>query len=87
VSRRTIALFAAALLALVAVGCGGDDAAAKAERERLEAQALSTLLMAEALEQEAADRDIEVSDAEVRQRWQNRTACADGYTATGCTTR
>jgi hypothetical protein len=51
-------------------GDGGGDAGAKAQREQLEAQALSMLLMREALEQEAADRDIEVDDAEVRQRWE-----------------
>jgi hypothetical protein len=38
-------------------------------REQLEAQALTALLMREALEQEAADRDIEVTRAEVRRRW------------------
>lgn len=47
-----------------------DDAVAKAEREQLEAQALSMLLMREALEQEAADRGIEVSDEEVSERWE-----------------
>lgn len=46
-----------------------DDRAAQ-ERERLEAQALSLLLVRQALEQEAADRGIEVSDAEVRGRWE-----------------
>jgi hypothetical protein len=54
-------------------GDGNGDAAdrqAAAEREQLEAQALSTLLMRQALEQEAADRDIEVTDAEVRERWE-----------------
>jgi hypothetical protein len=38
-------------------------------RKQLEIQALSMLLMREALEQEAADRDIVVTDAEVRDRW------------------
>lgn len=118
VSRRLLALLAAALLAVVAIGCGdGDDNASsddvpsgsvatigdveisaqdlddqvvvlaraqrsggssgnkggdpsKAERKQLEAQALSTLLLREALEQEAADRNIEVTDAEVRERWE-----------------
>lgn len=50
-------------------GKKGDDPS-KAERKQLEAQALSTLLLREALEQEAADRDIEVSDEEVQQRWE-----------------
>jgi hypothetical protein len=48
----------------------GDDQVADQMREQLESQALSTLLMREALEQEAADRDIEVADAEVRERWE-----------------
>jgi hypothetical protein len=43
-------------------------------RKQLEAQALSTLLMREALEQEAADRDVEVTDAEVRERWEAAAA-------------
>ena len=51
-------------------GSGGQDAVAKADREQLETQALSLLLRHAALEQEAADRDIEVGDAEVRQRWE-----------------
>ncbi|HEX2283057.1 MAG TPA: hypothetical protein VHG52_14960 [Thermomicrobiales bacterium] len=42
------------------------------------------LLMREALEQEAADRGVEVTNAEVRQRWQERTACVKGYTAIAC---
>lgn len=55
---------------------GSDDSADSADdlepavRKQLESQALSTLLMRQALEQEAADRDIEVSDDEVRQRWE-----------------
>jgi hypothetical protein len=38
-------------------------------REQLESQALTTLLMREALEQEAANRNIGVTRAEVRRRW------------------
>jgi len=54
---------------------GNDDSAADAppssqQREQLESQALSTLLQRQALEQEAADREIEVTPAEVRQRWE-----------------
>jgi hypothetical protein len=45
------------------------DEPSDAERKQLEAQALSMLLLREALEQEAADRDIEVSDEEVEERW------------------
>lgn len=37
--------------------------------EQLETQALSMLLYSTALEQEAADRGVEVTDAEVRKRW------------------
>ena len=51
-------------------GDDGDGDAAKVERDQLEAQALSMLLMAEALEQEAADRDIEVSLDDARARWE-----------------
>jgi hypothetical protein len=119
-ARRLIALLVAALLTVVAIGCGGDDDSGSgdvpsdsvatigdteiskgdlddqvvvlartqrssggspasggddgdepsdAERKQLETQALSMLLLREALEQEAADRDIEVSDAEVEERW------------------
>lgn len=39
-------------------------------RKQLQAQALSMLLLRQALEQEAADRGIEVSNAEVRARWE-----------------
>lgn len=48
---------------------GGDEPAPQL-RKQLEAQALSILLMRQALEQEAAERGIEVSDAEVRERWE-----------------
>lgn len=48
----------------------GNDAAAKAQRDQLEAQALSMLLMREALEQEAADGDIDASLADARARWE-----------------
>jgi SurA N-terminal domain len=51
-------------------GEGGGDELQPAVRKQLESQALSTLLMRQALEQEAEDRDIEVSDAEVRDRWE-----------------
>lgn len=44
--------------------------AAKQRRAQLEAQALSMLLQREALEQEAADRDIEASLADARARWE-----------------
>jgi hypothetical protein len=47
----------------------GGEAQAKQVQQQLEQQALSTLLLAAALEQEAADRGVEVSNAEVRQRW------------------
>jgi len=47
----------------------GDEPAAT-ERDRLRDQALAVLLAREAIEQEAADRGIEVSDAEVRERWE-----------------
>ena len=55
---------------------GSDDGGADSDglapglREQLEAQALATLLMREAVEQEAADRGVEVADAEVRERWE-----------------
>jgi hypothetical protein len=51
---------------------GGGEAAdvSRELRDQLEAQALALLLMRQALEQEAADRDVEVSDAEVRERWE-----------------
>lgn len=48
----------------------GAKTSTKARREQLEAQALSMLLLREALEQEAADRDIEVSIDEARARWE-----------------
>ena len=51
-------------------GEDGGDELQPAVRKQLESQALSTLLMRQALEQEAEDRDIEVSDDEVRQRWE-----------------
>jgi hypothetical protein len=47
---------------------GGDFA--KAQRDQLETQALSVILTRAALEQEAAKRGIQVSDAEVRKHWQ-----------------
>ncbi|MDP9133625.1 MAG: SurA N-terminal domain-containing protein [Actinomycetota bacterium] len=50
-------------------GDGGDELE-PAVRKQLESQALSTLLMRQALEQEAEDRDIKVSDDEVRERWE-----------------
>lgn len=40
-----------------------------AQRKQLESQALSGLLHQEAIEQEAADRDLTVSRREVRRRW------------------
>ena len=43
--------------------------AAKPAQDQLEQQALSILLQGAAIEQEAADRGIEVSNAEVRKRW------------------
>jgi hypothetical protein len=46
-------------------------------KEQIERQALSSLVLAAALEQEAAERGIEVSAAEVRERW--RTAVADQF--------
>ena len=48
----------------------GGDEPSPAVRKQLESQALSTLLMRQALEQEAEDRDIEVTDDEVRDRWE-----------------
>lgn len=48
----------------------GKGKLSKAQREQIEAQALAMLLQTEALEQEAADRGIEVSEAEVRKRWE-----------------
>ncbi|HEX2161259.1 MAG TPA: SurA N-terminal domain-containing protein [Thermoleophilaceae bacterium] len=48
----------------------GGPSAEEQLREQLEAQALATLLQRQALEQEAKDRGIEVTDAEVRQRWE-----------------
>jgi parvulin-like peptidyl-prolyl isomerase len=51
-------------------GEDGDGEVEPAVRKQLESQALSTLLMRQALEQEAEDRGIEVSDDEVRQRWE-----------------
>jgi hypothetical protein len=50
-------------------GATADDVQPEVRRQ-LESQALSTLLVRQALEQEAADRDIEVTDAEVRKRWE-----------------
>ena len=50
-------------------GDGGDEPSPEV-RKQLESQALSTLLMRQALEQEAEDRDIEVTDDEVRDRWE-----------------
>jgi len=47
---------------------GGD--VSKAQRDQLETQALAVILTRAALEQEAAKRGIEVSDADVRKRWQ-----------------
>jgi hypothetical protein len=125
VSRRLVTLLTAALLALFAAACGGDDgdgdvpsgavatvgdaeisegdldtqvdALARAQRgnpggtssgdagsgdsadggelapdvrKQLESQALSALLLRQAIEQEAEDRGIEVSDEEVRERWE-----------------
>lgn len=47
-----------------------NDRTVRAQAEQqLKDQALSTLLQAQALEQEAADRDIEVDEADVRARW------------------
>ncbi len=47
---------------------GGQSSEATARRQ-LRDQALTLLWMREAIEQEAADRGIEVSNAEVEQRW------------------
>jgi hypothetical protein len=49
---------------------GNKPAPAPANANQLEQQALATLVLAAALEQEAADRDIELTSAEVRQRWE-----------------
>jgi hypothetical protein len=49
------------------------EAPAAAERKQIAAQALAQLLQREAIEQEAAERGIEVSNAEVRRTW-NATA-------------
>jgi parvulin-like peptidyl-prolyl isomerase len=59
----------AQVAALVRAQRGGGDKLTPAVRRQLEAQALSTLLMRRALEQEAADRDVRVRRAEVRKRW------------------
>jgi hypothetical protein len=53
---------------------GDEDQAAE---RQLEQQALSALLLEQAIEQEAAGRGVEVSIAEVRQRW--RSAAADQF--------
>lgn len=50
-------------------GAGSSGGAAAQRRKQLEAQALATLLMRRALEQEAKDRGIKVRRAEVRKRW------------------
>lgn len=47
------------------------DKQSNAASAQLQQQALSTLLFAEATEQEAAERDIEVSEAEVLERWES----------------
>lgn len=47
---------------------------ASTDAKALEQQALSTLLLAAALEQEAKERGVEVSDAEVRKTWEQVTA-------------
>lgn len=52
---------------------GDSKEKSEAERKQLETQALSLLLIREALEQEAADRDIRVSQAEARRRWNSAT--------------
>jgi parvulin-like peptidyl-prolyl isomerase len=59
----------AQVAALARAQRGGGDKPTPAVHKQLEAQALSSLLMRRALEQEAADRDIRVSRAEVRRRW------------------
>jgi hypothetical protein len=51
-------------------GSGDKGKPSVQERKQLESQALSTLLQRRALEQEAADRGVEVDPAEVRQRWE-----------------
>jgi hypothetical protein len=51
------------------VSGGAATGGARVAREQARAQALTTLLMAEALEQEARERGVAVSMQEVRQRW------------------
>jgi len=48
---------------------GKDKKPSSAERKQLQAQALSTLLQRQALEQEAKDRGVKVTKAEVRKQW------------------
>jgi hypothetical protein len=48
--------------------------AAAAQREQLERQALAVLVQTASIEQEAEERGIRVSDAEVRERWRNAIA-------------
>jgi hypothetical protein len=59
-----------AALARAQRGSSKEDKPSPQVRKQFESQALSTLLQREALEQEAEDRDIEVTDAEVRERWE-----------------
>jgi hypothetical protein len=58
-------------------GTDGGQEAREDTRKRLQQQALSALVLAEAIEQEAADRGIEVPAAEVRRRW--RAIAADQF--------
>jgi len=51
-------------------GAAGGDSARDAQRRLLRDQALAALLMREALEQEAAERGVEISETEVAERWQ-----------------
>jgi hypothetical protein len=58
-----------AALRRVQKASGGSGQQVSTSAKALKEQALSTLLLAAALEQEAKERGVEVSDAEVRKTW------------------
>ncbi len=69
VTRDQLADRVAALRRAQPQAAKGAAADGGAQAKQLEQQALATLLLTAAIEQEAADRGIEVSRAEVRRRW------------------
>jgi hypothetical protein len=77
--RRVLALWAAAVLAIAGIGCGDSDSGSsdessdvvvRTERQQPRAKPVSQLPTRKVLEREAADRGIEVTDAEVGKRWE-----------------